>query len=690
MLNNGNDEDVNLYGVQPFYIELREETHLFHGVFILNSNAMDVTLNPDHLTYRTIGGILDIYIFTGVSIDDVISQYTDLVGKPPMIPYFALGFHQCRWGYKNLNECKTVVEQYKAHQLPLDTFWMDIDYMDAYKDFTFDPVNYPQEEVKEFSEQLHEDNQHYVIILDPGIKVEEGYAPYDDGISDGIFIINADTKLPYTAPVWPGECNFPDFTNPKTYSYWSKFIQQIFDEGIILDGLWVDMNEPDDFDFTGNQNDKLINSFIEKKEDEEELSESSESKKVERDSINLPYVPGGVNLNYRTVNLSSIQNTSTSFNLHSMYGFMEAKATASILIEIMKKRSFVLSRSTYAGHGHHAFHWLGDNYSTYKSMAGSIQGILNMNMFGIPLVGADICGFLGDTTAELCARWIELGSFYPFSRDHNADGMKSQELYALGDQVTNISRNVLLNRYSLIPYYYTLFYYSHEIGTPIWRALVYDFPEDPNTYSIDKQFLVGNALLVTPVLEEGATSVEGYFPNSDWYDYWSGEKILTKNSTLKFGKNLTLDAPLDKINVAIRGGYIIPKQEPALTTAESRNNSFEILAAIDSETLSASGKLFFDDGISLDTSQNSSRLTFELTYSSGLFYFETSIYESNYDLLNHVLLDKMTFYGVDSITTLWVNNIKYPFEYDSTLKVLRIKGLNLSLNERFQIIWKTN
>uniref|UniRef100_A0A671M9D5 Lysosomal alpha-glucosidase-like n=1 Tax=Sinocyclocheilus anshuiensis TaxID=1608454 RepID=A0A671M9D5_9TELE len=387
-------ELTNLYGVHPFYLSM-ESDGMAHGFFMLNSNAMDVALQPaPALTWRMIGGILDFYVFLGPDPSSVIAQYLDVVGKPAMPIYWALGYHLCRWGYKSSDKTWNVVKEMRNYGIPQDVQWNDIDYMDSALDFTYDTMNFST--LPDLVKDLHKHDQHYVMILDPGISnslPSGSYWPFDEGKKRGIFINDSNGDI-LTGKVWPGLTAFPDFSNPDTHEWWYQNLKS-FHEKVPFDGVWIDMNEPSNF-FDGSLNGC-----------------------PENELENPPYTPGilGGTLKAKTVCASARQKISTHYNIHSLYGLMEAKATER---KITDKRPFVISRSTFPSQGKYSGHWLGDNRSQWKDLATSIPGMLTFNILGIPLIGADICGFGGSTTEELCVRWTQLGAFYPFSRNHNS------------------------------------------------------------------------------------------------------------------------------------------------------------------------------------------------------------------------------------------------------------------------------
>jgi alpha-glucosidase (family GH31 glycosyl hydrolase) len=285
------------------------------------------------------------------------------------------------------------------------------------------------------------------------------------------------------------------------------------------------------------------------------------------------------------------------------------------------ERPFVLSRSTFAGSGRHTGHWTGDNWSTWEHLYLSIPAVLNFQLFGIPFVGADICGFLGDTTEELCARWMQLGAFYPFSRNHNSKFSVSQEPY-LWKNVLESARIALGIRYSLIPYYYTLFYENSNDGYPVIRALVFEFPSDPHTVALDRQFLVGPAIMIIPVLEKGKTKVSAYLPSGIWYD-WYNKEALRSN-----GMWINVQAEITHIPIFVRGGFIFPMQKPALTLREQSKNDYELMVALD-QNGEAFGSLYIDDGISLKVAENYTFVDFKVLNGSlsvsGHFHYTPTL-----------------------------------------------------------------
>jgi alpha-glucosidase (family GH31 glycosyl hydrolase) len=591
----------NLYGSFPYYINhLPDGTA--HGALLMNSNGMDIVLESGSLTFKTIGGIIDVYIFSGNSPASVVQQYMDVVGKPMMVPYWSLGYHNCKYGYTNVTEVEDVVKGYQAAQIPLDTQWMDIDYMQNWRDFTWDSVNFPTNEVASFVDSLHDGGLHFVPIIDPGIMIYNNYDAYEQGLTDDIFIKDLTKTTPYMGQVWPGPVYFPDWLNPKTANYWATQLSKWWST-VKFDGLWIDMNEASNFCNVDGQGQVCVNDSPNCPTGQLETQCDCCLTCEAKDTSNIydfpPYAihnqQGNGALGTKTIAPSAFHYDETQdYDVHNLYGLGEQIATNAALTEIRNERPFLLTRSSFVGSGKHTAKWTGDNFSGWDDLRSSIVSLFDFNMFGIPMIGADICGFLGDSNEELCARWIEVGAFYPFSRNHNSLGQKPQELY-LWDSVTQAAQNALGVRYRILPFLYTLMYNAHEQGETVIRPLWMNFPSDKTASGIDYQFMLGDELLISPVVYEGSDSVEAYFPTGSlWYDFYTTE--LAVDASTK-GITKTLDTPLTSVNVHIRGGSILAMQDSAMTTTQSRQTPFNLVVALCPKK-KAFGELFLDDGIS--------------------------------------------------------------------------------------------
>ncbi|KAI6655906.1 hypothetical protein LOD99_1640 [Oopsacas minuta] len=591
----------NLYGSHPFYLEHRLDTGKSHGVFLRNSNGMDINTTQSSITYQIIGGIIDFYFFMGPDPEMVVSQYLDLIGRPAVPPYWSLGFHQCRWGYKDLQNLEDVVANYSKANIPLETIWNDIDYMDKFKDFTFDPENFPVEKMQNFVKNLHSNNQHYVVIVDPGIAIDKNYTPYTEGLQKDVFIKNHKGEV-FTGKVWPGFTTYPDFLNTDTISWWGEQMKK-FLRMVAIDGIWLDMNEASNF----------CDGECKTEKDEVKLSLDLEPDggMLQFDPNNPPYAINNQNgkypLNKKTLDMDAyhhVDNTNILvYNTHNLYGLTECISTRKALLQINPdQRPFILSRSTFPASGVYAAHWTGDNHATWDDIYVSVPDMLNFQLFGIPFVGSDICGFNGDTTEELCGRWMALGAFYPFSRNHNINTGVPQEAYRW-ESVASISREMLMIRYRLLPYLYTQFVLankgselpSHQMATVV-KPLFFKFPKDEYSLSVDWQFFFGPAVMVSQVFQSNTNMLKVYFPPGKWYDWFTQEIIISTDK----GLNKTLSTPKDKIQLHVLGGNILTTQAPGMTTTECRKGDFSLLIALDN-SYKADGLLYLDDGFTINT-----------------------------------------------------------------------------------------
>ncbi|RIA97248.1 glycosyl hydrolases family 31 protein [Glomus cerebriforme] len=703
----------NVYGAHPFYMELRKGKA--HGVFLFNSNGMDILYEDGKLTYKVIGGILDFYIFLGPSPIEVVEQYSELIGYPCLIPYWSLGFHQCRWGYNTILKLEDMVDQYKEAKIPMDVVWIDIDYMDSYKLFTYDPTRFPVDKFSEFVAKLHQNHQKFVAIVDPGVKVEKGYKPYDEGVEKNLFIKRADGK-DYMGKVWPGITVFPDWFHPEVEQYWTESFRHWLSQ-VPIDGIWIDMNEIASFidGDLGNLSHQVNEVFI---PTGDQTVDDMANTVVNRFSItqtiknlfsklvciitfkkylsvnNPPYAINNAGIEAplftRTSPMDAFHHTGiTEYNAHNLFGHMEASMTHRALRTIRpEKRPFILSRSTFPSSGRYTAHWLGDNYSQWDNLIHSIPGMLAFQLFSIPLVGADICGFNGKCEEELAIRWIQLGAFYPFSRNHNMINMPGQECYQW-EKVKQISKNWLEVRYTLLPYWYTTFYHAAIKGTPVLRPLWFMEPENEDTWNIDQQFLVGEGLLITPVTTEKAIKVKGYYPSGIWYDFFTGVKLLQGDK----GQWKEIDAPLEIIPVHIHGGKIIPLHcRASLTTFESRANGIKLLVALDKEG-KAKGGLYLDDG-ETPLEQIKDKYTF-INFIAEDFALKCNGifgYEDQGTFIDEIIIFGTSKYEGQLIVKIGENEKsieKENIEWEKDIGKLAIKGLGIDLkNGGFTLSYK--
>ncbi|CAI4224412.1 unnamed protein product [Auanema sp. JU1783] len=594
----------NLYGVQPFYIAV-ETSGSAHGVLLLNSNAQEVTTGPGpHLIYRTIGGQLELVFFPGPTPEKVVQQYLAFIGTPFLPAYWALGFQLCRWGYKDLNEMKAVVARTQAAGIPLDIPYADIDYMSHDMDFTEgdDWSGFPA-----YAAQLHQEGLHLILIFDPAIEVD--YGSFQRARDQNASFIEwntlsevprnvedlyplANNSLIMLGNVWPERNTaFPDFLDPtnNTQNWWiSEFVK--FHDNLPFDGIWIDMNEPSNFDTD-------TYSSVGKNRATAHLACPISGTDSQFD--NPPYktkavfLHDGEQLCSKTLCMlgRTARRSARFYDTKNLYGWSEARSTALALKAATGKRGAVISRSTFVSSGRYGGHWLGDNTARWSDLQTSVIGVMEFNFFGIPYVGSDICGFIGTTTEELCLRWQQMGAFHPFSRNHNTQGAPAQDP-AVWPSVAKAARIALLFRYQYLPYLYSLMFYASSKGATVIRPLFFEFPTDTYTMEVDHQFLWGSGLMIAPCVEEGAKSVRVYFPSDTWYSLVPESYGQEQSVGLGF-----FPAPWDSLTpVFARGGNILPRQAPNTTTTLTRKNPLEILIATRRGKPSATGTLFWDNG----------------------------------------------------------------------------------------------
>ncbi|KAL4936835.1 hypothetical protein BDV06DRAFT_216342 [Aspergillus oleicola] len=634
---------TNLYGTHPVYYDHRGSVGT-HGVFLANSNGMDVKLNTTqdgkkYLEYNIIGGVFDFYFFSGSTPKEASIQYAEIVGLPAMQSYWAFGFHQCRYGYRDVYEVAEVVSNFSRAGIPLETMWTDIDYMELRRVFTLDPERFPLEIMRELVDYLHDHDQHYIVMVDPAVSVSDNPG-YHRGVEQDIFLKTQNGSL-YEGAVWPGVTVYPDWFAPGIQEYWNDEFSQFFDaeSGVDIDGLWIDMNEASNFcvfPCTDPEGYAIENGLPPEPPAVRPSSPrplpgfpssfqpASLKRLVKRapgDKVGLPgrnflSPPYAIQNANGPLSMNTIQTDIVhaggyaDYDTHNLYGTM--MSTASRLAMQQRRpnvRPLVITRSTYAGAGKNVGHWLGDNASTWEQYRISIAQIQAFaSMFQIPMVGADVCGFGQNTTEELCNRWTALGAFYTFYRNHNEFGSVSQEFYRW-ESVTETAKKAIDIRYRLLDYIYTAFHRQSQTGEPFLQPLFYLYPEDENTFAREQQFFYGDALLISPVTEEGSTSVDAYFPNDIFYDWYTGASIQGQ------GESITLDnINITHIPIHIRGGSIIPvRSSSAMTTTELRQKNFQLIVAPDSEG-TASGTLYLDDGDSLEQAVTTE---IEFDYSDG-------------------------------------------------------------------------
>jgi alpha-glucosidase len=500
----GYDDDTDpLYESIPFFIGVRGERA--YGMYLNNSYRTTFNMgagNHRYYSFAAAGGALDYFFFAGPGIPRVVERYTAITGRMPLPPRWALGYQQSRWSYYPDEQVLRLARAFREKRIPADVIYLDIHYMDDYRVFTWHPERFPDPEG--LLAELQALGFKVVLIVDPGVKQEEGYAVAEEGLAGDHFVRYPDGEV-YVGSVWPGRSYFPDFTRPATRAWWGTHLERLLDEGV--DGIWNDMNEPAVWG-------KAFPVEVE--------SEAGSFKRV-----------------------------------RNLYGLYMAQGTYDALADARPAgRPFVLTRAGFAGIQRYAAVWTGDNVASWEHLELGIRMLLGLGLSGVPFVGADVGGFEGGPTPELFARWIQAGAFNPFFRGHTAHDTPPQEPWAFGEEVEAIAREAIELRYRLLPYFYTLFRESSRTGAPILRPLFWHHQADTVAYEPDyqHQFLVGERLLVAPVTREGAREQEVYLPEGRWLDLATGEVYDGRQA-------VTVDAPLDRVPMLLAAGGIVPFQE---------------------------------------------------------------------------------------------------------------------------------
>lgn len=501
-----------LYSSIPFYIGIHH--HLCYGIFFDNTHKSFFNFGASNNRFSSFAadaGEMNYYFFHDESIGKILSHYTHLTGRMEMPPKWSLGYQQCRYSYYPDKEVLTLAQTFRDKDIPADAVVMDIHYMDQYKIFTWNKKDFP--DPKGLISQLREMGFQIVIMCDPGIKIEEGYRAYEDGLKQDAFIKYPDGS-PYSGQVWPGWCHFPDFTKPETRQWWQDQFQETVDLGV--EGFWNDMNEI----ATWGQ-----------------------------------MIPENIEMDFEG-------NKSSMRRGRNLYGYQMARATYEGTKALMKgKRPFNLTRSGYAGVQRYAAVWTGDNVAYDEHMLLGVRIVSSMGLSGIAFAGYDVGGFVGDASSKLFARWISIGAFSPFFRGHSMINSRDAEPWAYGEEVEQISRNYIKFRYQLIPYIYSLFHEAVRSGIPVQRSLAIDHAHNPKIFDgqFHNQYLFGPYFLVAPV-ESDKEYVKVYLPEGEWYYLYNGHRYHGN-------QELILECPLRRLPVFVRAGAIIPMQPVAMNTS---------------------------------------------------------------------------------------------------------------------------
>jgi alpha-glucosidase len=516
----------NLYASVPFTLSMKNGKA--HGLFFDNTHRLEFDLaleSEDRAYYGAEGGDVVYYVFCGPTPAEVLDRYTELTGRTPLPPMWALGNQQSRYSYMDEAEVRDVARNFRKKEIPCDVIYLDIHYMDGYRVFTWDEKRFPDPEG--LISDLREQGFRVVTIVDPGVKIDEDYPVYLEGRGRGLFCKTQEGEE-YHNVVWPGLCAFPDFTSPETRGWWGENHKVLTDAGV--SGIWCDMNEPALF-----------------------VPQQS----TMPDGVVHPGGPGG--------------EPRLHAQIHNTYGSLMARSAREGLLKLRPdERPFVITRAGYAGLQRHAMQWTGDNSSWWEHLWMGMPQLQNLGLSGIAWAGVDVGGFWGDTTGELLARWTEFGVFQPFCRNHSALGTRSQEPWAFGEPYESVCRGMIRLRQRLLPYLYTLFEECHRTGAPILRPLLFEYPADETTYTADDEFLLGKALLIAPISRPGIEHRHVYLPEGAWFHFWSGERIEGPAHVLAH-------APLGRPALYLKANAPLPMGPDANHTGEGPTGPLTVL-----------------------------------------------------------------------------------------------------------------
>lgn len=579
------DQTMALYGSIPLMLAhgLVNGKGQTTGVFWFNPSEtfIDITdgSNNNKSPYKQThwiseSGEIDFFFLPGPTPTAVYEQYTKLTGTQQLPPIFSLGYHQCRWNYRDEKDVAAVESTFESLDYPVDVIWLDIEHTDGKRYFTWDKSVFPNP--IEMQQNVSRHGRRMVTIVDPHIKRDDNYPIHKEATDKGLYIKNKD-GADFDGWCWPGSSSYLDFTNERVRNWWAERFSLTRYIGSTMDLFtWNDMNEPSVFNGP-------------------EVSMPKDAK-----------------------NLEGVEHR----EWHNLYGYYMQWATSMGLVNrspdsskdpTLKQRPFVLTRSFWAGSQKYGAMWTGDNSAQWGHLKIAAPMLLSINLGGLSFAGADVGGFFGEPDAELFTRWYQAGAFTPFFRGHAHHDTKRREPWVFGDRYTTILRSVAMTRYSLLPLWYTVFYEAYSVGIPVMRTMFTEFPDDALTFTMDDQWMIGDTLLVKPVTDSGKNSVDVYLPGNDqWFDF------VTLKSFTPSKSKLVIDAPLEKIPVFIRGGKILSRKMRLRRSSKLMFFDPYTLTITPDAKGNASGKLYMDDEISLAHESHKFYSYRQFTYENNL------------------------------------------------------------------------
>ncbi len=517
---------------------------------------------------------LDIYVITGDSPYDITKQFRKMIGRSYIPPKFAFGFGQSRWGYKTPEDFETVARKYRENHIPIDMVYMDIDYMDSYKDFT---INDDFGDFSEYVENLKKDNIRLIPIIDAGVKIEEGYDVYEEGVANNYFCKRADGS-DFVAAVWPGYTHFPDVLNPEARRWFGAKYKILTDAGI--EGFWNDMNEPAIF-FTPEgvgELKKAMKKFIEKDETVDDV-------------WGISGMAAGVGNNpkdyasmYHNVDGEMVRHD----KVHNLFGYNMTRAAGEALREISPdERRLLFSRSSYIGMHRYGGVWMGDNKSWWSHILLNIKMLPSMNMCGFLYTGADLGGFGCDTSRDLLLRWLALGVFTPLMRDHSCEGTRNQECYQF-EHIEDF-RNVIGVRYRLLPYIYSEYMKAALTDDMMFKPLAFEYPDDRIAAHVEDQLMLGNEIMIAPVYTQNAIGRYVYLPENMLLVRFTADGAV-EQTEMPAGHHF-VEVPLNEVILFVRSGKCIPVVDVAECVADIDKTTMQLIGYKNSSYM-----LYDDDG----------------------------------------------------------------------------------------------
>lgn len=569
------EELTSLYGAHNFLIVKGAQTF---GLFFDYPSIMTFDIGytlQNRLEITCDEANLYLYVIEGSSLYDIVKQFRQLIGRSYIPPKFAFGFGQSRWGYTTEEDFRSVVNEYRKNHIPMDMLYMDIDYMDHYKDFTINEENFP--DFDQFVSDMRANHIHLVPIIDAGVKVEDGYDIYEEGKEKGYFCKRED-GTEFMATVWPGWTHFPDVLNPDARKWFGSKYQTLISRGI--DGFWNDMNEPAIFfSQEGLEEAKeFMNNFI---KDSGSFSNFSIPDMAGR----LANSPDDYKRFYHEVNGQKIRHD----KVHNLYGYHMTRAAGEAFAEISPdKRILLFSRSSYIGMHRYGGIWTGDNKSWWSHILLNLKMLPSLNMCGFLYIGADLGGFGANTTRDLMLRWLALGVFTPLMRNHAAFGTRLQECYRF-EHVEDF-RHVIGVRYRLIPYLYSEYMKAALRDEMMFKPLAFEYPDDPMACQVEDQILVGNEIMIAPVYTQNANGRYVYLPEEMKFCKFLPKGTLSEE-ILEKGHHY-VEIGLNEVPLFIRKNKSIPLAGFAESIDEVSTKDLQYIGYIECPY-----ELYDDDGV---------------------------------------------------------------------------------------------